>query len=50
MLQNCVSLFELVLNLILDQIVRRAGVEVRVLTQGDPELGQTFAASISWIT
>ena len=47
MLQNSVSLFELVFNLILVQIVHRAGVEVRVLTQGDAKLGQTLAASVN---
>ena len=47
MLQNVVSPLKLVFHLILDQIVDRSGVEVRVLTHGDAELGQTLAASVN---
>ena len=47
MLQNVVFPLKLVFQLILDQIVDRAGVKVRELTHGHAELGETLAASVS---
>ena len=45
MLQEASAPLELVLHCILEDVVDRAGVEVRVLSQGRAELGQVLPAS-----
>ena len=47
MLQKSIFPNKLVIHLILEQVVDRASVEIRELTQGDTELGQTLAASVN---
>ena len=47
MLQKSIFPHKLVIHLILDQAVYRASIEIRELTQGDTELGQTLAASVN---